>query len=101
VAERRLRANLLVALAGAVLVLIDVGGLGVELAGFGLIAVATLLTARARSATGEVNWRRLLLVGAALVAVGIPIGLALETVGGLLAAGGAVLVVVAAVLGLP
>jgi hypothetical protein len=101
--EPRLRASLLIAGAGAVLVLIDIAGVAGSLTGLGLIVLGTLLVAPAArlSGHGEVRWWRLLAAGAALAAVGIPLGLALETVGGLLAAAGGALVVVGAALGFP
>lgn len=101
--ELQLRAVLLLAGAGSVLVLVGYFGLAGALTGLGAMAVATLLSLRSASheAPGEVAWWRLLAVGTALVAVGIGIGLGLETLGGLLAAIGAVLGVVAVALALP
>jgi len=102
VAEPRLRASLLIAGTGAVLVLIDVAGVPGALAGLGLIALGLLLSSPARrERTGELDWWRLLAAGAALVAVGIVLGLAVESLGGVLAAAGGVAVVIAVALGLP
>ena len=99
----RLRASLLIAGAGAVLVLIDVAGTGGALTGLGLIVLGLALTAPARGSIGadQVDWFRLLRAGALLVAVGIPLGLLVESLGGLTAAAGAVLVVIAAAMALP
>jgi hypothetical protein len=102
-AESRLRAALLIAGAGAILVLIDAGGIAASLAGLVLIVLGLLLVAPEAEGRGgaEVRWRRLLAAGTLLVAVGIPLGLAIESVGGLTAGAGGVLVVIAAALGWP
>lgn len=99
----RLRASLLIAGAGAVLILIDVGGTAAALTGLGLILLGLMLTAPARAVIGrdELDWSRLLRVGALLVMAGIAVGLLVESAGGLLAAAGAVCVVIAAALALP
>lgn len=101
--QRRLRASLLIAGAGAVLVLIDVGGLVAELVGVGLIALGLALAAPDRyGPRGEApGWWRLLAAGAVLAGAGVALGQLLETPGGLLAAVGGALVVIAAALGLP
>jgi hypothetical protein len=89
--------------AGAILILIDVGGVAAALTGLGLILLALVIASAAQETIGpdDVDWLRLLRVGALLVAIGIPVGLAVESIGGLVAAGGAVLVVIAAALALP
>jgi hypothetical protein len=99
----RLRASLLIAGAGAVLILIDVGGTAAALTGLGLIVLGMLLTTPARTAIGrdDVDWWRLLRIGALLVGAGIAVGLLVDSIGGLLAAAGAVCVVIAAALALP
>jgi len=101
--QPRLRASLLIAGAGAVLVLIDVGGLAAELSGLGLIALGSALVAPGmRFPRGDSpTWWRLLAAGTLLVAAGVALGQALETPGGLVAAVGGALVVIAAALGLP
>jgi glucose dehydrogenase len=103
VAEPRLRAFLLIAAAGAVLVLIDVAGTAGALVGLSGMILGTVVTGVAAPAPGspEVNWWSLVAAGTALTAVGVPLSLGLETVGGLIAAAGGVLVVVGAALGFP
>jgi hypothetical protein len=92
----RLRGLLALAAAGAVLVLFSFLGTIAELAGVGLILVATTLPA------GEdAGWRRLLVLGAVISAVGVPLSLLLETIGGLLAGIGGALVIVAVAFGWP
>jgi hypothetical protein len=101
VAESRLRAILLVAGLGAVIVLMGVGGIAVELVGLALMILATILSAPAapKSGAGDVNWWALLGLGTLLAAIGIPLALGVELVGGLLTAIGGVFVVVGAALG--
>jgi hypothetical protein len=101
VAESRLRTILLLAGAGAVLALIGIGGIAVELVGLGLMILGTVLSAPAapKAGEGDVNWWALLGVGTLLAAIGIPLALGVELVGGLLTAIGGVLVVVGAALG--
>ena len=105
-ADDRLRALLLIAAIGAALVLLDLLGTAAALAGLGLMIVATLLSASAAPSTAaagraDVNWWSLLAAGTALTAIGIPLGLGIEVLGGLLTAIGGALVVVAAALGWP
>lgn len=105
-ADSRLRALMLIAAVGAVLVLLDLLGIAAALAGLGLMIVATLLGAaaapsRAVASGVEVNWWSLLAAGTALTAIGIPLGLGIEILGGLLTAVGGALVVIAAALGWP
>jgi hypothetical protein len=97
-----LRVALLIAGAGALVVLVDLFGTAGALCGLGAILVGTGLSASSapRGGTGEVNWWALLAAGAVLALMGVPLGLALETLGGVLAAIGAALVVVAVALGL-
>lgn len=88
---------------GAALILIHLLGTGGDIAGFALMALATVVTAGSapqREADG-VNWWALLLAGSALALVGVPLGLGLETLGGLVAAAGAAVFVVGAALGFP
>lgn len=100
--KARLRAILLAAGLGALLVLVDLLGTGAAAAGAALMAIGALLSypASPRSPDG-VNWWALLASGAALAVVGVPLGLLLEAPGGLLAGLGGALVVVAVALGLP
>jgi hypothetical protein len=92
----RLRGLLVLAAAGAVLVLFGFLGTIPQLVGVALIVVAALLTA------GETaGWRRLLVLGAVIVALGVPLSHLLETIGGLLAGIGGALVIVAVAFGWP
>lgn len=100
--EPRLRAVLLCAGAGAVAVLLDLFGLAGALTGLAAMAVGTLLSRRASPpAPGELDWWRLLAAGTGLVALGVALGLGLEALGGLLAAFGAGLGVIAVALAMP
>ena len=96
------RAPLLLAGLGAVVVLVDVFSTAGDLAGAAFVLVGTLgALASPAPDRDELNWRALLVPGAALVVLGAPLELFWETPGGLLAGVGGVLVVVAVALGLP
>jgi hypothetical protein len=99
----RLQTMLVVGVIGAALILVHLLGTGGNIAGFALMALATVLTASSAPQRGSdgVNWWRLLLVGTLMALVGVPLALGLETVGGLLAAAGGAVFVVGAVLGFP
>lgn len=99
----RLRAALLIAGIGAIVLLVDLFGTAGAAVGAALMALGTLLSAPASPRPGETagNWWGLLAAGAALAVVGVPLELWLETPGGLLAGLGGVLVVVGVALGLP
>ncbi|MGZ5419987.1 MAG: hypothetical protein ACXWES_05670 [Solirubrobacterales bacterium] len=92
----RLRGVLVLAAAGAVLVLLGFLGTIAELVGVGLVALAALLTAEQGA-----GWRRMLVLGAVFCAVGVPLSLLLETIGGLLAGIGGALVIIAVAFGWP
>lgn len=98
-----LRIALLAAGAGAVLVLTDLLGTPGAVTGAALIALGALFSAPARrdSRQGLGDWWPLLAAGALLAIAGVPIGLWLETPGGLLAGVGATLAVAGVALGLP
>jgi hypothetical protein len=66
----------------------------------GIIAVCTVITAPARNRAGG-GWWNMLALGALVSIAGAGIALAADTVGGLIAAVGGVLVVVAATIGFP
>lgn len=94
---------LVIGVIGAALILIDLLGLGGSIAGLVLMMLTAALTAgssRQRGADG-VDWWRLLVAGTALALVGVPLELGLETIGGLLAAAGAVVFVIGSALGFP
>lgn len=88
---------------GAALILVHLLGTGGNVAGLVLMGLATALTAPAAPRRGAdgVNWWGLLAIGSVLALVGVPVALGLETIGGLLAAAGAVIFVVGAALGFP
>lgn len=97
---------LLIAAAGAVIVLLGFFNTLVQLGAVLAMVVGTALSMpprgaiAGREATG-VRWRRPLAAGALTSAVALPLSLALETIGGLLAGIGAALVIVAVVFGYP
>ena len=101
--EARLRALLVLAGLGAVLALIDPLEPFGALLGLSALALVTLLTAaeRRRAGKAEANWWRLLAAGTAMVALGVPLALLVEVVGGLLTAVGGAAAVTAVALGLP
>lgn len=103
-ARSRTLASLLIAAAGAIVILVDLLGTAGALAGMGAVLAGTALGApgaRNRRDPAGASWWLLLAIGAGLVAIGVPVGLVAETPGGLIAAVGAGLVVVAAALGIP
>lgn len=101
--DSALRAALLLAGAGSVIVLVNLFGLVGLLAGFAAMAGGLVASREARSRRGlaEVDWWRLLGAGTALVAVGVPLAELLETPGGLLTGIGGALGVIAVALALP
>jgi hypothetical protein len=103
VSEERLRAALLVAGAGSVIVLVGLFGLIGSLAGLAAMAggLAGSRAARSRRGVAEVDWWKLLAAGTAMVGIGIALGEILETPGGLLAGVGGALGVISVALALP
>jgi hypothetical protein len=96
----RLRAPLLIAGAGALVLLVGLFGDAGAFAGMAAILIGTALSAPSapRSGGGETNWWALLALGAGLALVGVPVGLAAEGLGGVIAAAGAAMAVVAVAL---
>lgn len=101
------RANLQALLAiggiGAALILVGLLGTAADFAGLGLLALTTVLTAQAApepEAEG-LNWWTLLAGGTALALIGVPLGIPLEAVGGVIAAIGSGLAIVGVVFGMP
>lgn len=97
---------LLVAVGGAIVILLGFLGTPAELGGLGAITIGTLLSSAARGSLGEaeiagVRWWRMLVAGALICLFAVPLSLVLETIGGLLAGFGAALVIVAAAFGWP
>jgi hypothetical protein len=66
----------------------------------GLVVLCTVITAPARKQKGG-GWWNMLALGALISLIGAGVALAADTVGGLIAALGGVLVVVAATVGFP
>lgn len=103
--ESSLRALLLLAATGAVLLLLSFLGTVVELIGLLAIVLATVLTAPAPEArdprVAGVRWWRLMATGATVSALGLALSLLTGTIGGLLAAVGAAVVIVGVAFGFP
>jgi hypothetical protein len=97
------RAPLLLAGAGGVVVLVGLLGTAGAFTGLAAIVIGAGWSAPgAPHGEGEgLNWWGLLAAGAGLCLLGVPLGLATETVGGLLAAVGAGLAVIGAIFGWP
>ncbi len=93
---------LLLAAAGAVVVLLAFPGTIAKLAALAAIVLGTVFTAPAPDApSGPVPWWRLLSIGAMLAIAGLVIALVFETLGGLIAAAGGALVIVGVAFGYP
>jgi hypothetical protein len=99
----RLQAILAIGAIGAALVLVNLLGTTGGLIGVGLMILATVLTAPAapQPGLGGINWWALVAGGTALALIGVPLGLAVEAVGGLIAAIGGGLVIVGVAFGMP
>jgi hypothetical protein len=98
--ERALQVALLAASVASLVVLVDLFGDVVRIACLAVIGLVTVLCAPARRVRGG-GWWSLLAIGAAGAIAGAAIAQAAETVGGLIAAIGGVLVVIAATIGFP
>jgi hypothetical protein len=101
--KTQLQALLVIGGIGAALALIQLLGLAGGLVGLGLMIFCTILTAPAAPEpdAGGINWWALIAGGTALVLVGVPLGLALEGVGGVLTAIGGGMALVGVAFGLP
>jgi hypothetical protein len=97
---RGLQAALLTAGLAALVILVSLFGDPVRIGCLILIALATIVTAPQRRVRGG-GWWSLLAVGAVASIAGFGLAELTETVGGLIAVVGGVLVVVAAAIGLP
>jgi hypothetical protein len=95
--------SLLLAAAGAVVVLLAFPGTIFKLAALAAIVLGTVFTAPPPDAPpgGPVPWWRLLSIGAMLAIAGLAIALVFETLGGLIAAAGGALVIVGVAFGYP
>jgi hypothetical protein len=100
--ERILRLGLGLAGLGAVLVLVNLFGLPGRLTGLGAIVAGVVISAPHAGSGGPLRrWWDLLAAGAFIALAGIALSFAVESVGGLLAAFGAILVAIAVALGFP
>jgi hypothetical protein len=99
----RLQAILAIGAIGAALVLVNLLGTAGGLIGVGLMLLATVLTAPAapQPGSGGINWWALIAGGTALALIGVPLALAVEAIGGLIAAIGGGLVIVGVAFGMP
>ena len=97
---RLLQASLLVAGVGAVVILLGVFGTAVDVAALGAIVLGTIFTAPAGRSTGG-GWWPLLAVGMILSVLGALLAFATDSVGGLVALLGGILVVTGAAFGFP
>ena len=91
---------LLLAGAGAVAILLGVLGTGADVAGLAAIVVGTVLTAPAGRREGN-GWWSLLAAGSVLSVLGALLSLATDSVGGLVALIGGIVVITGAAFGFP
>jgi hypothetical protein len=98
--DRGLQAALLAAALAALAILVSLFGDPVRIGCLAVIAVATIVTAPQRRLRGG-GWWSLLAAGALASVAGFGLAELTETVGGLVAVVGGVLVVVAATIGFP
>ena len=101
VAEQR-RPFLFASTAACAVVLTGLLGLPAEIAGAVVCFLALLATAQdARAGGGAVRWWNLILGGLILWVAGIPLGLLIDSIGGILVTFGAAVCLVGSLLGLP
>jgi hypothetical protein len=100
VSTRLVQASVLLAGAGAVVVLLGVLGTAADLAGLGAIILGTILTAPAGRRDGN-GWWSLLAAGALLSLLGAMLALVTDSVGGLVALLGGIVVITGAAFGFP
>jgi hypothetical protein len=101
--KTQLQALLVIGGIGAALALIQLLGIAGSLAGVGLMAICTVLTAPAapEPGSGGINWWALIAGGTGLALIGVPLGLLVEAPGGLLTAAGGGLAMVGVAFGYP
>ena len=89
--------------AGAVVILLPLLGDGAAIGGLVAVVAATVLAAPYAERPGAplATWWTLMATGAVLALIGLPLALAVETLGGLLTAFGGILVAVAVAFALP
>ena len=102
-APRALLAGLALAAAGTALVLVGLLGTAGDVAGLTAMIAGTVLAApySERPSASLRGWWMLLAAGTLIALVGVPVGLAVESLGGLLTVLGGVLVAIAVALGYP
>jgi hypothetical protein len=98
--ERALQIALLAAALASLIVLVDLFGDAIRVGCLVVIGLVTIVCAPARRVRGG-GWWSLLAAGAVAAIAGAALAQAAETVGGLIAAIGGVLVVIAATIGFP
>jgi hypothetical protein len=98
--HRLLQVALLIAAAGAIVVVVDLFGGAGTVIGLSAAALGTVLAAPAARGTGG-GWWNALAAGTALCGAGAAVSLASESLGGLLMVLGAVAVIAAAALAFP
>jgi hypothetical protein len=101
--KTQLQALLVIGGIGAALAVVQLLGIAGGLAGVGLMAFSTILSAPAAPEpdTRGLNWWALLAGGTALALVGVPLSLLLEAPGGLLTALGGGMAIVGVAFGYP
>jgi hypothetical protein len=101
--KTQLQAVLVIGGVGAALALVQLLGVAGGFVGVGLLIICTILTAPAAPEPGAqgFNWWALIAGGTVLVLIGVPLGLALDAVGGLLTAIGGALAMVGIAFGYP
>lgn len=97
---RLIQFALLLAAAGAVVILLGVLGTGADVAGLAAIVIGTILTAPAGRREGN-GWWSLLAAGSVLSVLGALLSLATDSVGGLVALIGGIVVITGAAFGFP
>lgn len=97
---RLIQFALLLAAAGAVVILLGVLGTGADVAGLAAIVVGTVLAAPAGRREGN-GWWSLLAAGSVLSVLGALLSLATDSVGGLVALIGGIVVITGAAFGFP
>ena len=97
---RFVQGALLLAGAGAVVVLLGVLGTAADIIGLGAIVLGTILTAPIGRREGN-GWWSLLAAGALLSVLGALLALATDSVGGLIALLGGIVVITGAAFGFP
>ena len=97
---RLIQLALLLAAAGAVVIRLGVLGTGADVAGLAAIVVGTVLTAPAGRREGN-GWWSLLAAGSVLSVLGALLSLATDSVGGLVALIGGIVVITGAAFGFP